>query len=79
VKQLVISGGCRVDYLLTDYFFIPYLADINKTRQKPIIRGDAKSVSIAAASITARLSLIITFFLEFAQVFDFVFLFFSTL
>jgi len=39
------------DFVLIDAFYINYLA---KKTQKPIIKGDQKSVSIAAASIIAK-------------------------
>jgi len=33
---------------------VPYLRGLNKRRQKPIVKGDSLSVSIAAASIIAK-------------------------
>ena len=39
------------DFVLVDAFYIKYLA---KKNQKPIIKGDQKSVTIAAASIIAK-------------------------
>jgi ribonuclease HII len=38
-------------FVLSDYYFIPYLRKIN---QKPIIHGDGVSLTIAAASIIAK-------------------------
>ena len=43
-----------IDYLLIDAFFIPYVRGNPKGRQMAIIDGDQKSVSIAAASIIAK-------------------------
>lgn len=49
-------AGCKikVDYLLIDAFFVPYVRGLIKKNQMPIVRGDAKSLSIAAASIIAK-------------------------
>jgi ribonuclease HII len=44
----------RLDHLLVDAFYIPYLAGLSKKYQTPITRGDQKSISIAAASIIAK-------------------------
>jgi ribonuclease HII len=59
----------RVDYLLIDAFFIPYVRGLpmrrkvarknqnlkdGKARQQAIVKGDQKSISIAAASIIAK-------------------------
>ena len=44
----------KLDFLLIDAFYIPYLRGIRKDRQSPIIKGDEKSISIAAASIVAK-------------------------
>lgn len=44
----------KIDYLLTDAFFIPYLRGFPRSRQLAIVRGDEKSISIAAASIIAK-------------------------
>jgi ribonuclease HII len=61
--------GKRVDYLLIDYFFAPYVRGLpmarkearknrklndGRARQKAIVNGDEKSISIAAASIVAK-------------------------
>lgn len=75
-RKAIISANSktekRVEYLLIDAFYIPYLSNYpsfirstknKKTcgkylagthRQLPIIKGDEKSVSIAAASIVAK-------------------------
>lgn len=46
--------GKRIDYLLIDAFFIPYVRGNPKGRQMAIIDGDEKSLSIGAASIIAK-------------------------
>ncbi|MGB9679013.1 MAG: ribonuclease HII [Thermoanaerobacteraceae bacterium] len=49
--QIAISKiSHKIDYLLVDAIYIPNI-DID---QKPIIKGDQKSISIAAASIIAK-------------------------
>jgi ribonuclease HII len=47
VSQLAVSP----DFILSDAF---YLSRFDKSIQKPIIKGDQKSISIAAASIIAK-------------------------
>lgn len=44
----------RPEILLIDAFFVPFIRGINKAHQRPIIRGDGKVFSIAAASILAK-------------------------
>jgi len=46
--------GFLPDYVLIDYFYIPYLRGVGKHNQKGIKHGDQKSFSIAAASILAK-------------------------
>lgn len=50
--------GYPIDYLLIDAFFVPYTPGLpsakKKRRQLPIINGDAKSLTIGAASIIAK-------------------------
>lgn len=41
-------------FLLIDAFYVPHVKGLPKKLQKPIIKGDQKSVSIAAASIIAK-------------------------
>ncbi|KKU10607.1 MAG: Ribonuclease HII [Candidatus Woesebacteria bacterium GW2011_GWB1_45_5] len=46
-----------IDYLLADAFFISFVPGLpakRRRRQLPIVRGDTKSISIAAASIIAK-------------------------
>lgn len=44
----------KPDFVLIDYFYIPYLAGFGKKNQLGIKHGDKKSFSIAAASILAK-------------------------
>lgn len=53
-RRAIINTGKRPDYLLIDAFFIPYIKGIRRKNQMPIIHGDTKSMSIAAASILAK-------------------------
>jgi ribonuclease HII len=46
--------GFPIDYVLVDYFYIPYLRRIGRKNQLGIKKGDQKSFSIAAASIIAK-------------------------
>jgi ribonuclease HII len=53
-RKAIKNSGVRIDYLLIDAFYIPYVKGLRRKNQKPIIKGDTKSVSIAAASIIAK-------------------------
>jgi len=44
----------KIDFLLIDAFYIPYVKGISQKYQKAIIKGDSKSLSIAAGSIVAK-------------------------
>lgn len=44
----------KPDFLLIDAFYIPYVRGLRRKNQKAIINGDEKSISIAAASILAK-------------------------
>ena len=51
--------GRRIDFLLIDAFFVPYVRGLprvpkSSSKQLAIINGDEKSISIAAASIAAK-------------------------
>ncbi len=46
--------GIVFDHLLTDAFLIPNTKYIPKSKQTPIIKGDSLSVTIASASIVAK-------------------------
>lgn len=47
-------NSSKIDYILIDAFYIPYTKGLKRKNQKPIIKGDAKSLSIAASSIIAK-------------------------
>ncbi|KKR41994.1 ribonuclease HII [Candidatus Woesebacteria bacterium RIFOXYC1_FULL_41_14] len=53
-RRAIKNCNRRIDYLLIDAFYIPYIKGLRRKNQKPIIKGDTKSVSIAAASIVAK-------------------------
>jgi ribonuclease HII len=44
----------RIDFLLIDAFYIPHVKGLRRKNQKAIVKGDSKSISIAAASIIAK-------------------------
>lgn len=46
--------GTKIDFLLIDAFYAPYVKGLRRKNQKAIIKGDTKSISIAAASIVAK-------------------------
>lgn len=54
IKDAVNRGNLKIDYLLIDAFYIPYVRGLRRRNQKAIIGGDSKSISIAAASIVAK-------------------------
>ena len=56
-KQKTISNkqnSATIDYLLIDAFYIPQVRGLRRKNQKAVIKGDSKSISIAAASIIAK-------------------------
>ncbi len=53
-RKAIKNTGVEINYLLIDAFYIPYVKDLRRKNQKPIVKGDTKSVSIAAASIIAK-------------------------
>ena len=58
VSQARERMGRPIDYLIIDAFFVPYTPGLpsakRKRRQLPIIDGDAKSLTIGAASIIVK-------------------------
>ncbi len=44
----------KTQFLLMDAFWLPFTKGLPKSKQMPIIKGDQKSISIAAASIIAK-------------------------
>ena len=53
-RKAIKDCGIEINYLLIDAFYIPHVKGLRRKNQKPIVRGDTKSVSIAAASIIAK-------------------------
>lgn len=53
-RRAIKNCRSRVDFLLIDAFYIPYVRGLRRKNQQPIIKGDTKSLSIAAASIVAK-------------------------
>jgi len=53
-QQAVSSKQLTVDFLIMDAFYVPYLKGLRRKNQLAIIKGDTKSISIAAASIIAK-------------------------
>ena len=55
VNCLPSAGGkLKIDHLLIDAFYIPYVKGLRRKNQLAIVKGDTKSISIAAASIVAK-------------------------
>lgn len=57
IRQAVARVKSKTDgrtFVLADAFYVKYLKAIGLKNQKAIIRGDQKSISIAAASIVAK-------------------------
>jgi len=50
----VVRSRLAIDFLLVDAFYVPFTRSLPKTNQLPIIKGDSLSISIAAASILAK-------------------------
>jgi ribonuclease HII len=46
--------GYPPDFVLVDYYSIPYLRGLGLKKQKPLKHGDQRSFSIAAASVLAK-------------------------
>ena len=53
-RKAIVNCRLPIDYLLIDAFYIPYVRGLRRKNQKAIIKGDTKSISIAAASIVAK-------------------------
>jgi len=53
-RKAIKNCGAEINYLLIDAFYIPYVKGLRRRNQKAIIHGDTKSISIAAASIVAK-------------------------
>ena len=53
-RKAIKNCGIEINYILIDAFYVPYVRGLRRKNQKPIIKGDTKSISIAAASIIAK-------------------------
>jgi ribonuclease HII len=53
-KTRILHLGSNIDFLLIDAFYIPFVRGLRRKSQKAIIDGDEKSLTIAAASIIAK-------------------------
>lgn len=53
-RRALKSLKMPADFLLVDAFYLPYTKGLKRKNQKAIVKGDTKSVSIAAASIVAK-------------------------
>lgn len=53
-RRAIYSSNFKIDHLLIDAFYLPHLNGLRRSLQTPIIKGDSLSVSIAAASILAK-------------------------
>jgi ribonuclease HII len=53
-RKAIVNCKLSINYLLIDAFYIPYVKGLRRKNQKAIVKGDTKSVSIAAASIIAK-------------------------
>jgi ribonuclease HII len=49
-----VQRKVSIDFLLIDAFYIPWVKGLRRKNQKAIIDGDEKSLTIAAASIVAK-------------------------
>jgi len=49
-----VQKKTQIEFLLIDAFYIPWVRGLRRKNQKAIIDGDEKSISIAAASIVAK-------------------------
>jgi len=54
MRRAIVKCNLKVDYLLIDAFYIPHVSGLGRKSQMAIVKGDTKSVSIAAASIIAK-------------------------
>lgn len=54
LREIEQASILSINYVLIDAFYIPRLGKLTKSQQQPIIKGDQKEFSIAAASIVAK-------------------------
>lgn len=53
-RRALAASNSKIDFLLVDAFYVPYARGIKRKNQLAIVKGDEKSISIAAASIIAK-------------------------
>lgn len=53
-RRAISDCKVKIDYLLIDAFYAPYVRGLARKNQKPIVKGDGLSISIASASIVAK-------------------------
>jgi len=54
-RRAIKGVNKKLDFLLIDAFYIPYVRGLKRKNQKAIVDGDEKSLTIAAASIIAKI------------------------
>ncbi len=54
MRRAIKNCKKQIEFILIDAFYIPYTKGLRRKNQKAIIKGDTKSISIAAASIIAK-------------------------
>jgi ribonuclease HII len=53
-REAIRNCNTDVNHLIIDAFFVPRVRGISQKNQTPIIKGDTQSISIASASIIAK-------------------------
>lgn len=53
-RKAIVNCKLPINYLLVDAFYIPYVKGLRRRNQKAIVKGDTKVISIAAASVIAK-------------------------
>ncbi len=54
MRKAIANCKIKLDYILIDAFYVPHTKGLRRKKQKPIVKGDTLSISIAAASIIAK-------------------------
>ncbi len=54
LRQVQKKVGKGIDILMLDAFYVPHMKGIPREKQFAIVKGDSKSISVAAASIIAK-------------------------
>ncbi len=55
-RRAIKDSNTKLDFLLIDAFYVPNIKNLRRERQLAIVKGDSLSVSIAAASIIAKVA-----------------------